>query len=104
MIARLRFESGFFQTASAEAQRTIEQSCDYGLTIRDVTEIIRGEMPLTEEKRVYFSSDPELAIEHQVRFCAVAEGLGVFSADNPVPQWLIERSPSFNNRDDSGGS
>src|SRR6266508_2442751 len=35
----IRFQSGFFQTDSAEKQRIVEGSDEYELTVRDITDL-----------------------------------------------------------------
>lgn len=95
----IKFQAGFYQTDSTEEQRLIEQSGEYNLSVRDITEVLRA-IPLSKRKKVYLSSQLSVQIEHHPRlkaidFKAVADGLYVLANEDPDLDRFIEHSELF---------
>ena len=94
--AGMKFNVGFYQAKSAVEQGFIERSGEYDVTVRDITEVLREEMPLIAGKRVFLSTEPSLVLSDngpfQVRFRQIASFLGIFSTDVPDCHRLVEQS------------
>jgi hypothetical protein len=80
-----------------EVWKVIEGSSGYGMITRDVSDVIRRELPLTKNKKLYFSENPNLVVE-AIKFRPVAgitgalEPYGLYTTDDSEMHMVIQRS------------
>jgi hypothetical protein len=96
-IWHTRWEWGFAQTDDARAQEMIEKNSEFGVSIYDVTDLIRRELPLAKDKQLYFAQSPGLVIDHIIfkpvgGATGVSDPIGFFSTSAPSEHMIIQRA------------